>query len=342
MGCSFTRKCLIVPFVLAVPVVIFKLKVLLESQYDPFIHVQATYRKQNLSEFDIYLNGVRELNGTAELLKNAKEIQAKHGLVMIAIINDAFLPFTLSWMCNTKDMNIHDHIIYITTDEYSKGKLSKTWRSKSVYIPSLHLSGNQSFSKVGYVKLMNLRTQMILLMLVEHINVFLFETDCVWLSNPLPEIKLKMKSHDMLLVWQSRGTSILGGFMVLRNTTATISLWKALSTKMWKLYKKIKNSKENAKVSKLENDQVYFTKLVTAKYAKVKAGYLSNKKYADGKWYGFSKKEQKQVKPVVINNNWISGNDKKIQRAQSWGHWFLRKDGKCDAEKVSKVVTLKK
>eukprot|EP00563_Minutocellus_polymorphus_P018407 CAMPEP_0197724438 /NCGR_PEP_ID=MMETSP1434-20131217/6362_1 /TAXON_ID=265543 /ORGANISM="Minutocellus polymorphus, Strain CCMP3303" /LENGTH=68 /DNA_ID=CAMNT_0043309799 /DNA_START=13 /DNA_END=219 /DNA_ORIENTATION=+ len=29
---------------------------------------------------------------------------------------------------------------------------------------------------------------------------------------------------------------------------------------------------------------------------------------------------------MVIQNNWICGNDKKIERAKEWGHWFLSDD----------------
>lgn len=333
---QFLRRCLVSLLFLSIVVgIVFKLNTHKDDD------VQKNFGRQELSEFEQYSQTVRELNGTTELIEMAKEIQNRYGLVMISIINDAFLPFTFSWMCNTKNMNIHERIIFITTDAYSKENLNRHWKkSKSVYIPSLHLHGNQSFSKVGYVKLMNLRTQLILQLLLENINVFLFETDCVWLSNPLPEIKSQMNSYDMLLVWQTRGTSVLGGFMVLKATKPTISLWAKLSTKMWELYKRIKLANENANVSKFENDQVYFTKLVKMKYANVKSGYLSNKKFSDGKWYGFTKKEQTKVVPMIINNNWITGNDKKIQRAKKWGHWFLMKDRKCDLNKISKVVRL--
>lgn len=299
---------------------------------------------KNFSPYRKYFETVKRENRTTELVQMAKDIQRKHGVVMVSIINEAFLSFAFSWMCNTEGMNIHDHIIYITTDSESKKMLDLHWEktnSKSVYIPSLNLHGDQEYSKVGYVKIMNVRTQLILLMLVNNISVFLFETDCVWLSNPMPEIRSSLKSYDMLLVQPTRGKGVLGGFMVLKPTEATISLWSNLSVQMWKLLMKIQSLPENKEISKIENDQVYLSKLIKMKYAQINVGFLSNKKFSDGKWYEFTENEQSQYTPLIINNNWIAGNKKKKARAEQWGHWFLRDNITCDHSQIKKIVTVR-
>lgn len=299
---------------------------------------------KNFSPYRKYFETVKRENRTTELVQMAKDIQRKHGVVMVSIINEAFLSFAFSWMCNTEGMNIHDHIIYITTDSESKKMLDLHWEktnSKSVYIPSLNLHGDQEYSKVGYVKIMNVRTQLILLMLVNNISVFLFETDCVWLSNPMPEIRSSLKSYDMLLVQPTRGKGVLGGFMVLKPTEATISLWSNLSVQMWKLLMKIQSLPENKEISKIENDQVYLSKLIKMKYAQINVGFLSNKKFSDGKWYEFTENEQSQYTPLIINNNWIAGNKKKKERAEQWGHWFLRDNITCDHSQIKKIVTVR-
>lgn len=298
-------------------------------------------QSKHFSLYIKYFETVKRENGTTELIQLAKDIQRKHGVVMVSIINEAFLSFTFSWMCNTEGMNIHDHIIYITTDSQSKKMLDLHWKktnSKSIYIPSLNLHGDQEYSKVGYVKMMNFRTQLILLMLINNVTVFLFETDCVWLSNPMPEIRSSLKSYDMLLVKPTRGKGVLGGFMVLKPTEATMSLWSNLSVQMWKLLMKIQSLPENKEISKIENDQVYFSKLIKMKYAHINVGFLSNKKFSDGKWYKFTEKERTQYTPLIINNNWIAGNKKKKERAEKWGHWFLRDNKTCDYSQIKKIV----
>jgi hypothetical protein len=65
---------------------------------------------------------------------------------------------------------------------------------------------------------------------------------------------------------------------------------------------------------------------------------LSNKKFSDGKWYKFTEKERTQYTPLIINNNWIAGNKKKKERAEKWGHWFLRDNKTCDYSQIKKIV----
>ena len=40
----------------------------------------------------------------------------------------------------------------------------------------------------------------------------------------------------------------------------------------------------------------------------------------------------------IVNNNFIQGNQAKINRAKRFGHWFLNYDGSCDDRSVKKIV----
>ncbi len=60
----------------------------------------------------------------------------------------------------------------------------------------------------------------------------------------------------------------------------------------------------------------------------LKVVYLDKCLYSKGLWYSHSHKadhikECGSIIPSVLNNNWISGNQEKINRAQAHKHWFL-------------------
>ena len=49
-------------------------------------------------------------------------------------------------------------------------------------------------------------------------------------------------------------------------------------------------------------------------------------------------KEKKQtLDPFVIHNDYVSGNDKKINRVKQFGHWFLNNDNTCNYQKVNRI-----
>ncbi|XP_014782944.1 uncharacterized protein LOC106878281, partial [Octopus bimaculoides] len=120
----------------------------------------------------------------------AKDIMKKHNLVLFTLINNAYLPLVYSWLCNTVNMGIHEQILFITTDAISKQKFEKDWPDvKVVVLPEASLNGNQAYSKVGYVKLMVKRTEILNSLLQNNIEILLFEVDCLWVSNPIDECK---------------------------------------------------------------------------------------------------------------------------------------------------------
>lgn len=62
-----------------------------------------------------------EKEDIAKILDVVKSMKHKKPL-LVTLINNAYLPFTYSWLCNTKDMNIHKQvvIIYIILSHFIK------------------------------------------------------------------------------------------------------------------------------------------------------------------------------------------------------------------------------
>ena len=68
-------------------------------------------------------------------------------------------------------------------------------------------------------------------------------------------------------------------------------------------------------------------------HSEIKTVDLDRCTYASGLWYTRKAAHMKMcgsVPPAVLNNNWIEGNQNKINRAKERKHWFLHGD-RCAA-----------
>ncbi|KAL4223175.1 hypothetical protein ACF0H5_016647 [Mactra antiquata] len=274
------------------------------------------------------------------ILAVAKRISSRYRTVLVTMVNDAYLSFTYSWLCNTKNMDIHKSVLIITTDKVSKDNLTRDWPEISVVSMDWSTShGDQTYSQVGYVKIMVKRTEMLLSMLMADIEIFLFEVDCLWLANPIPEFQ-KIEGYD-ILVNPVAGTGekvYAGGFLYLFKTDKAKKLWKKVTEDMIALGEKISSKSDKTAVSEADNDQQYLSRLLNQKYADIKMKLLPLDVYADGQWYKLPEDKRNQSHPIVINNNWVVGNKAKIERAKKWKHWFIHDDLTCDMDLVKKVV----
>lgn len=275
----------------------------------------------------------------AEIVKIAKDIGKSSKTVLVTMINDAYLPFTYSWLCNTKEMNIHNSVLIITTDQKSKDSLKHDW--PEIHVVAMDMggaSGDQIYSHVGYVQIMIRRTEMLLSIVMADVEMFLFEVDCLWLTNPVPELQ-KMNDFDVLVNPVAQRTGVYaGGFLYLFRTDKAKALWKELTNQMQALGERIKSLPKDKYISEGDNDQMYFSALIVKKYNDIQVKELPLETYADGKWYEMPEAERKASHPLIINNNWVLGNEKKKERAIQWGHWFVKDDLTCDMVQVKKVL----
>ncbi|KAL4236238.1 hypothetical protein ACF0H5_004625 [Mactra antiquata] len=264
--------------------------------------------------------------------------------VMVTIVNAAYVPFAFSWLCNTQSMGIHSSILVLSTSDSARNELKMRW--PDIRVVSLNLSisdAKQDYSTVEYVKIMIHRAELFKALLNAGHEVMLFEFDYVWFENPLPRLQ-KMNDVDMLVnpVSGTDKTVINGGLIYLFPTEKTKSLWAQLTCKLQELVKELRELQSSSAVSESTNDQTFLSGLWRAGYANISSRELSLDDFADGQWYTTPEEDRKLWNPVMISNNWVIGNDRKIERAKEFGHWFLKDDGQsCDIHQVSKTIRMK-
>ncbi|OWF40399.1 uncharacterized protein LOC110463819 [Mizuhopecten yessoensis] len=285
---------------------------------------------------------INQDSGILSVVEMGKRIHSTtNDTVLVTLINDAYMSFTYSWLCNTKYMDIHKQVLFITTDTVSRDKLHKDWPEVSaVTLSGLSLSGDQVYSHAGYVRLMVRRTEALLAMLNANLEIFLFEVDCLWIRNPLPVLKKTAKQYDILVTPVSERPGIIaGGFLFMRPTTAMKVTWRALVDKLYNLDTRLKKLPPNQVISEGDNDQQFLSALIMSRYKGIQYKMLTLQVYPDGKWYSYPESKQKQLDPDIINNNWALGNKVKIDRAKKWHHWFIKEDNvTCDMDEVRKIV----
>jgi len=201
-----------------------------------------------------------------DIITVAKRVASHNRTVLVTMVNDAYLSFTYSWLCNTKDMDVHKSVLIITTDQASKTRLERDWPEISVVAMKMNNSGgDQVYSHAGYVKIMVTRTEMLLSILMADIEIFLFEVDCLWFANPTP--KLQKYTNVDILVNPVSGTNNVyaGGFLYLFTTSKAKALWKKVTEMMVNLGERLSAMDNNQSISEGDNDQQYLSRLLNEK-----------------------------------------------------------------------------
>jgi hypothetical protein len=198
-----------------------------------------------------------------QLISVASEMTLERNMVLFTVVNDAYMPFVNSWLCNTKTMNIHKSVLIATTDALTRETLKTRWPEINVISLDMGtLSGNQTFGTIGYMKLIIKRAEMVLVLLLANIDVFIFEVDCVWLSNAVSSISFK-EHHDIIVnpVSGSNSETFAGGFILLRSTCRTKIVWHKVTDVMMVLGERVKSLQDFGTFEE-ENEQEVLARLL--------------------------------------------------------------------------------
>lgn len=276
------------------------------------------------------------------------------GSVSLTVVNSAFVETARSWICNVDAAGIRPPgVVWITTDDTAYEALREVSNSQTVRMTEFRggqARAGTSYGTPGYWLLMLERTLLIRAILERGIGVFAFETDQIWLRDPVPFVQRLIHSGDEVDVVGTLDSrhEIGGNFLYLNPTLSTRRVWREVCRRFERAYKGSKMEGHSARVRRyMENDQSTLTKLIffdekfkTRNPVVFRA--LDTELFVDGRWYDKKSKKYLSARsrsPIVINNNFLIGIDNKKKRATEHGHWFLKSDGKtCDELLVRRAV----
>lgn len=273
------------------------------------------------------------------------------GSVSLTIVNEAFLDTARSWICNVDVAGLRPPgVVWITTDETSYEALKKIEGTKAIHMKSFRGGRSQtgtSFNTPGYWLLMLERTRLILDILDRGTGVFAFETDQIWLRDPVPVVRRLLQSGDGVDLVGTVDTrnQIGGNFLYFAPTLATRKLWREVYKRFSAAYYGAHLHRHTAKYGKyIENDQsimtnlVFYDKAFHSRYPIVFRA-LDTNRFVDGRWYTGRFYGPEAKSPTMINNNFLVGIEEKRKRAIQFGHWFYdEKAGRCNRDAVLHAV----
>jgi Nucleotide-diphospho-sugar transferase len=313
--------------------------------------------------FDHYGRSVkRKLSISQESMRRILELgfRGGRGSVSMTVVNKAFLATAHSWVCNVDTAGIRPPgVVWITTDIESRDAMRKVPHSETVYLAELQGGserGGTSYGTPGYWLLMLERTRLIREILDHGVGVFAFETDQIWLRDPVPHVDHLVHGGDEVDIVGTMDTrhEIGGNFLYLSPTPATKRLWRQVSHRFERAYMDNQMHKRTHRTHRyMENDQSLLTKLVffdeTFKQRNpVVFRALDTEQFVDGRWYKENENFYQSARsrsPILVNNNFLVGIEAKILRAKKHGHWFLESarsngNGAADDDDVCAVATV--
>lgn len=290
---------------------------------------------------------------SAESLERIIELGRRQGgSVSLTIVNEAFLETAQSWICNVDVGGIRPPgVVWIATDDVAYEALRGVGRSETVRMREFRggtAARGTKYGTPGYWRLMLERTMLIGEILERGIGVFAFETDQIWMRDPVPFVKRLVHSGDEVDVVGTLDTrhEIGGNFLYLNPTLATRRVWGEVCRRFKRAFEQNKMERRSSKQrAYMENDQSILTKLVLFDEGfktrnAVVLRTLDTQLFVDGRWYDESGKyytDERARSPTMINNNFVVGIEEKKKRAMARGHWFVR-EGKCDEQAVLKAI----
>lgn len=211
--------------------------------------------------------------------------------VLLTMVNAPYLPFILSWLCNTRRMDVHKHVLIMTTDAVSRDRLASEGVAV-VYIGDAPPSqGRQrdvrvslQYGEVRYWYFMAWRTNAVACLLRNGVRALLFEADAVWLRSPMDELERQGEGVDMAL-YKDASDHWGGGFVLLQATPACVKFWEELARRLVAEINRLCVMRDTVKQMGVQNDQRLLRQLIVEQYAGATHRDLPMDKFPSGQWY---------------------------------------------------------
>lgn len=336
-------------------------------------------------------------NKYRDVLRRIAEFARSRGTQSISftLATGSFVDTTMSWLCNVVYLDVAPPAIVIVAsdDKVAEALTSFIAQHPRLEQGSLVISMQGAVKAVAYASspdaalhfgsseywmLMLQRTFLIRDLLDHGVSILHFETDQIWLSDPMSYVRHELqtptrrtasnedndRTPDMVITLNSRN-EVAGNFFYLRPSIGTRKLLSTVVDRFFVSYQASLRSKaaRDKRYHYIENDQSLLTRLVleqdwrfSQSFPSVKYSVLNEQLFVDGTWFldfedemGDKVAKRKfytseiSLYPVILNNNFLIGVDEKMKRAQRFGFWFLKKSVTdlspvCDEDAVKKAA----
>jgi len=230
--------------------------------------------------------------------------------ILTTITNYGYLLYTLNMLKSLAPFGLDRRVLILTMDQKSEHIL----RRRGYQVVPMKGDSLERFcpwNTKGYDRICYIKLEWIHCLLSHGKNVLLIDGDIVFRKNPAEDLQ-RWEADSLTDIWiQNDGHSdsehgnMCTGYMYLRSSPTTISLYDCVSAEGQEKYKQC---------AFVNNDQTYFNQFVKP-YCQMKA--LPLIQYPNGAiFYHFTTK----LSPVLVHFNWVVGHMKmaKMKEHQMW------------------------
>ena len=269
-----------------------------------------------------YVWDERESHLSDESLRLCKAVHQNHGFIFLQIINAAYVSLTLNWICQVS-AQVLSKTVFLATDDVAASALRK---AKVQFVVERFGSHDLVYGTRSYYSYMLQRTRVVETLLRYGINVWIIESDATWFGDPTEQ--LKMNSNFDVIAGQDgllHQNNAEGGFIFLNSTPSTIKLWQKIRRHQEAELSALRHFSWHRKPDAEAGNEMVLLQMYLGE---VRWTFFDKWRFVSGLWY-MNDTFRNITNPLVIQNNWIKGNEAKIRRAQLWLHWYLLPDNSC-------------
>jgi hypothetical protein len=236
-----------------------------------------------------------------------------------------------SWVCNIRlvDEGVLERTLFVASDEAAAIELSRFAPELNLLtVPNTISSSALEYGTYAYFALTLQRLYLEDFLLRSGANIFVIEADAIWFARITEHVNGLISAGSAIVSADDRGSEkplISAGFMYLHTSTHNFF------HRFVEVYARnlAEYRTETTWIDKKDpGEQHLLTRMLRKSWTNTVV-WLDDCLFVRGEWYSSEKYRRRCPHPLVLQNNYISGNNNKVLRAQQWGHWFLSNEGKC-------------
>lgn len=257
----------------------------------------------------------------------------------LGLYNGYFSRWVRNFLCNVELLDAKpERLMFVTNDGKAHAKMVKSGVASTLMkFQGAESTRGTTFSTPGYIEFMLNRARLVMTLLQRGVATLLFDPDQTWLEDPIPYLREKIREGPVDLIGSVTTQEELGGnFLLFLPTECTITMYSDLLKRFESVFeaKDIGNANRTAQKVSLSNDQTLITSYAL-RQRRCHLALLDRQLFCDGRWYkGAYSDVDPSVRPIIINNNFVEGNDEKVHRASGFGHMFYNnRTDRCEPPK---------
>jgi hypothetical protein len=326
------------------------LNVLLGWQLEPLLTTTSSSRRPQSVRVKLEHPLIVQLRQVMEKYKSPSYVQ---------FFDHSFLEMTYNWLCNVVPFRpLLDRVVFVVTDvqaynaiaQFSKTQIESRGqpplRLVLVEYKPIQATGNAlTYGELQYYDYMFFRSGLMLQLLAAGIDFMVVESDSVWFSDPSsvlfsyqgdfvtglagdgPFDGERVGAVEGVRLGTNRG--VQHGFSLFRSNSRTIDYYATVLA----YFEDMINNKHDGH----ENEQGVIVKLLK-KFPELKFQFFEENQFRHGMYWFPKDLPPGAPKPIIIQNNYIIGGDKKLARAKEAGYWYLNDKNECDEIAMKNLV----